>query len=344
MADKKNITIIDIAKLTGLSKATVGRVIGNYGNVSPESKEKVEKAIKELNYIPNAVAQGLRSNGTKIIGVIVGSIKNNFCNRFLYAVEKAAIEKGYDVLFCNTGEQIEREFQCIKNLKARRVDGIILISSVLKAQDIPKENMDLYKDIPIVLADRNIEDMDLDLITSSNCQGAYNIIKSFIQNGHQHIGIISYGEVSTLKERLRGYRQACDNYKIQTKDSYILTGKTIDDISTERIKEFLKQNPQLTAIMVLNNSLLAKLLVALKDIGCIDNDRYSIVSWDDDELNELYAISTVEQQVEEIGLLSTKRLIEIINRKSKESDATVTLTLKTIYKERGSNHCITAVK
>ena len=157
MADKKNITIIDIAKLTGLSKATVGRVIGNYGNVSPESKEKVEKAIKELNYIPNAVAQGLRSNGTKIIGVIVGSIKNNFCNRFLYAVEKAAIEKGYDVLFCNTGEQIEREFQCLKNLKARRVDGIILISSVLKAQDIPKENMDLYKDIPIVLADRNIE-------------------------------------------------------------------------------------------------------------------------------------------------------------------------------------------
>ena len=69
--------------------------------------------------------------------------------------------------------------------------------------------------------------------------------------------------------------------------------------------------------MVLNNSLLAKLLGCLKDIGCIDNDRYSIVSWDDDELNELYAISTVEQQVEEIGLLSTKRLIEIINRKSK---------------------------
>lgn len=336
MAEKKNYTIIDIAKMTGLSKATVGRVIGNYGSVSAAAKEKVEKAIREIDYVPNAIAQGLRSSGTRTIGVVVGSIKNNFCNRFLYAVEKTAIKNKYDVLFCNTGENIEREFQCLKNLKARRVDGIILISSVLNVADIPAKYAKLYQDIPIVMADRKIIDMDLDFITSGNCQGSYNIIKRFAELGHKHIGVIFHGEVSTIKERLRGYRQACENYNLVYNEKYMLSARTIEEMSINKIKQYLRVNPEITAVMVLNNSLLAKLLAAVREDHRRIPEDLSVVSWDDDELNELFGISTVEQQVEEIGKMSMERLLHVIDVPVDQEEATLTMTLKTGYKERGS--------
>lgn len=336
MEAKKNYTIIDIARKTGLSKATVGRVIGNYGRVSKESKEKVEKAIKELNYVPNAIAQGLRANGTKTIGVVVGSIKNNFCNRLLYEVEKTAIRHGYDVLFCNTGEDIQREFQCLMNLNARRVDGIVLISSVSSEAEIPDNYKKLYQDTPIVMADRKIEGLELDFITSSNCQGAYNVIKEMGTKGHKYVGVLYYGEFSTIKERLKGYRQACQNYGVVYDEKYLLRADKIDELSTIRIAQFLRENPELSAIMVLNNSLLAKLLVAIRESGKKIPEDYSIVSWDDDELNELFCINTVEQQVEEIGRRATERLLKVIEEPQENEEAVISISLKTIYRCRQS--------
>ena len=84
------ITIADVAKYAGVSTATAGRVVGGYGNVSEKSREKVLKAVKELNYRPNVVAQSLRRNTTNTIAVILGSIKNNYCNKLIYAIEKEA--------------------------------------------------------------------------------------------------------------------------------------------------------------------------------------------------------------------------------------------------------------
>lgn len=293
---KKQSTIIDVAMKAGVSKATVGRVIGNYGNVSEDSRNKVLAAIEELNYIPNAIAQGLRASGTKTIGVVVGSIKNNFCNQLLYSVEKVAINRGYDVLFCNTGEKPQREFEYLKNLKARRVDGIILISSVVDAEEIPHQYKNLYTDVPIVLADRKICGMDMDFITSSNYDGAYNAVKRFASLGHKHVGIISYGSVSTILDRIDGYRHACQECGIMLDMRYMLTAPTLEEVSIEKIVDYIQRVPEMTAVIVLNNSILPRVITATKRVSRKLPDDLSVVTWDDDELNELFAIDTVVQQ------------------------------------------------
>ena len=88
----KPITITDVAIYAGVSRATAGRVIGHYGIVSDEARKKVADAIAALNYQPNSFAQGLRSRESKTIGVVLGSIKNSYCNSLVYAIEKEATE------------------------------------------------------------------------------------------------------------------------------------------------------------------------------------------------------------------------------------------------------------
>lgn len=111
MAEDRTITIDDVARLAGVSRATVGRVVGNYGSVSEKSKERVWEAVKQLDYQPNLIARGLRSQSTKTIAVVIGSIRNTYSTALVYAVEKEAQKKGYNVLICTTHEDIEKEIK-----------------------------------------------------------------------------------------------------------------------------------------------------------------------------------------------------------------------------------------
>ena len=120
MSDDRTITIDDVAKLAGVSRATAGRVVGNYGSVSEKSRERVWDAVRQLDYQPNLIARGLRSQTTKTIAVIVGSIRNTYSTALVYAVEKEAQKKGYNVLICTTHEDIEKELKHLKDLNKQK--------------------------------------------------------------------------------------------------------------------------------------------------------------------------------------------------------------------------------
>ena len=332
--EKREVTIIDVANYAGVSKATVGRVIGNYGNVSPKTREIVMNAIEELGYSPNAIAQGLRAKSTKTIGVVVGSIKNNFCNQLLYAVEKVAIQKGYDVLFGNSSEKPLREVEMLRNLKARRVDGVVLISAVTNISQIPKQDRSLYRDIPIVLADRKVEGLHLNLVTSNNYDGSYFATKRLISNGHEKIGVIYYGNVSTIMDRFDAWQDAMKDAKISWTKKRLLITQEMDDLSIERICDYLKANQDMTSVIVFNNSILGHLLLAMQDLGIRVGEDLSIISWDDDDLNKIMGIDTMNQEIEEIGRLAAERIFYMIENNNR--GGVVKTTLDTYLQERNS--------
>lgn len=334
----KQSTIIDVANKAGVSKATVGRVIGNYGNVSPKTRERVYDAIRELNYSPNAIAQCLRSQNTKTIGVIVGSIKNNFCNQLLYSVERIAIEKGYQVLFCNTSEQKNREFEHLRNLKTRRVDGVILITALTAIDNITSNQLSLYNELPLVLADRNISNLPVNFVSSNNYQSAYDITNRFIKLGHTKIGVVSYGYVSTISDRINGYIHALRDSGLPYNETQNYSVAHVEKMTQENLIEFIKRNPDMTAIIVLNNSILARLLSALAKLRKKVPDDISVVSWDDDEMNELLNIDTISQQVEEIGKIAAEKLFQIIENPAEVE--TERIILNTIFKKRHSIRAI----
>ncbi|MCD8249866.1 MAG: LacI family transcriptional regulator, partial [Lachnospiraceae bacterium] len=314
-------TIDDVAKMAGVSTATVGRVIGNYGSVSNRTRKKVLEAVEELDYVPNTIAQGLRNRSTKTIAVVVGNIKNNYCSQLVYAIEREAQKFGYNVLICNTNENLDKEIQHLQTIRSRRVDGLILISVYSVEKVIPDKYHHLYdgQSIPTVFVDRNIMGLKKDLIQSNNEEISYEATKYLLSLGHTRIGVIGTVAYSTVQDRLKGFRRAMQESSVEVDSSMIVDAEYVESLAGQKLAaRLLDEHPDLTAFYVLNNTLCGSVLLELKKRGLSTPEDISILTWDDDEINELFDITTVVQHVEEIGRRAVKRIFELMENPDSE--------------------------
>lgn len=322
MSDDRTITIDDVAKLAGVSRATAGRVVGNYGSVSEKSRERVWDAVRQLDYQPNLIARGLRSQTTKTIAVIVGSIRNTYSTALVYAVEKEAQKKGYNVLICTTHEDIEKELKHLKDLNSRKVDGVILMSAYRADANMDKKYKEFYiSKLPIVFVDRNIPGINRDVIQSENFDASYKATKYLMDMGHRKIGIIATSNFSTVQERIKGYKAAFANAGIEYDESLIANVDELSDKMSRKVcHEFLEEHPDITALYILNNSLCSGVLLDLKERQMKIPQDISLLVWDDEEYNELLDITTIEQPITEIGKQATRRLFELIGEPEETTD------------------------
>lgn len=322
MSDDRTITIDDVAKLAGVSRATAGRVVGNYGSVSEKSRERVWDAVRQLDYQPNLIARGLRSQTTKTIAVIVGSIRNTYSTALVYAVEKEAQKKGYNVLICTTHEDIEKELKHLKDLNSRKVDGVILMSAYRADANMDKKYKEFYiSKLPIVFVDRNIPGINRDVIQSENFDASYKATKYLMDMGHRKIGIIATSNFSTVQERIKGYKAAFANVGIEYDESLIASVDELSDKMSRKVcHEFLEEHPDITALYILNNSLCSGVLLDLKERQMKIPQDISLLVWDDEEYNELLDITTIEQPITEIGKQATRRLFELIGEPEETTD------------------------
>ena len=322
MSDDRTITIDDVAKLAGVSRATAGRVVGNYGSVSEKSRERVWDAVRQLDYQPNLIARGLRSQTTKTIAVIVGSIRNTYSTALVYAVEKEAQKKGYNVLICTTHEDIEKELKHLKDLNSRKVDGVILMSAYRADANMDKKYKEFYiSKLPIVFVDRNIPGINRDVIQSENFDASYKATKYLMDMGHRKIGIIATSNFSTVQERIKGYKAAFANAGIEYDESLIASVDELSDKMSRKVcHEFLEEHPDITALYILNHSLCSGVLLDLKERQMKIPQDISLLVWDDEEYNELLDITTIEQPITEIGKQATRRLFELIGEPEETTD------------------------
>ena len=322
MSDDRTITIDDVAKLAGVSRATAGRVVGNYGSVSEKSRERVWDAVRQLDYQPNLIARGLRSQTTKTIAVIVGSIRNTYSTALVYAVEKEAQKKGYNVLICTTHEDIEKELKHLKDLNSRKVEGVILMSAYRADANMDKKYKEFYiSKLPIVFVDRNIPGINRDVIQSENFDASYKATKYLMDMGHRKIGIIATSNFSTVQERIKGYKAAFANAGIEYDESLIASVDELSDKMSRKVcHEFLEEHPDITALYILNNSLCSGVLLDLKERQMKIPQDISLLVWDDEEYNELLDITTIEQPITEIGKQATRRLFELIGEPEETTD------------------------
>ncbi|SHF24864.1 LacI family DNA-binding transcriptional regulator [Lactonifactor longoviformis] len=320
--ENKSITIDDVAKLAGVSRATAGRVVGNYGSVSESAKTKVKKAIEELGYYPNAIAQGLRSNTSKTIAVVVESINNHLFSELTSWIEKVALKKGYSVMVCSTHENPLLEIQHLSSLHNRRVEGIVIAATSTSETSINKKNKHLYDgDIPMVYVDREVKGTSRNLIVSNNRDAGYKAAQYLIELGHQKIGGIATTSFATVAERFAGYQKAMEDEGIGFhSDNFMKIDYEAENVEEILEKGILSRIRELTAIIVFNNSLLAPLLLGLRKKGLSIPEDISIVAWDDENLNQLMEITTMKQQVEKLGTYAAERLFELIEMPDRRGD------------------------
>lgn len=307
-----NSTIKDIAKLAGVSVTTVSRVVNDAGYVSSETREKVLAVIKEHNYIPNLIARGLKTSN-KFVGVISYDITNPYFSHVLYGIEKRLRKDDYTMFHMNSDNDIRMEERNIEELLAARVEGIILLSSLCKSDNVFIEKA--KKNTKIVSVECSLDGVDS--INTDNVQGTSSAINYLIENGHKNIGICSTNlEVNSWKIRYDTYKSILQQKGIYN-ENYDFIGKDFLKLLEAAHKE--KRLP--TAIFALHDNNALLIYNFCYDNGIRIPEDLSIVGFDDLPVSKLVypRLTTVAQPFEEIGVTAAELLLNKIKNKDRKS-------------------------
>lgn len=271
-------TIQDVARRAGVAPITVSRVVNKSGYASEETRNRVESAIKELGYVPNTLARGLRSKRTNTLALVMTDITNPFFTMIARGVEDVASAAGLTVIFCNTDESKEKEKKYIEILTQKQIDGIVLIPACGSPDSIEFLRA---KEIPVVLLDRRVPDIEIDLVRCDSTAGAYQLIKRLIELGHKDIAAITGPEgVSTSDDRVTGYRQALYEVGLKSHER-IYYGSFTQDSGYSLAIQALKAQPRPTALFGANNLISIGILKSLRDADVRVPEDISVVGFDD---------------------------------------------------------------
>lgn len=279
-------TIRDIAALAGVSKSTVSRVLNNSPNVDVKTKERVMKVVREQNFIPSAMAQGLSRQCANTIGVILPEAGGSFFGNIIQGINEALINTPYTIILCCTENQAEYEIRSLDTLRQQKVSGILLTSSsgFYENNDAHKIRQTLESfDVPIVLIDRTIKNSRWDGVYSDNSTGAYIATEALIRKGFKKIGAyISDTNLSIGSNRYKGFMQALSDYDIPATEEFIITEElpvSMNDVYLKTCK--IIQAGNLPEAIFLGNgiitngfykAILEKGIVPGRDIHCVGFD------------------------------------------------------------------------
>ena len=273
-------TIKDIAKKTGLGLATISSYL-NGGNVREQNRIKIEEAIKELHYEVNEVARGLKTNRTKIIGIIIPELNNIFCAEIITEVEDNLRNHGYATMVCDCRTDLNREKEAVEFLIKRRVDGVIAMPSGSTGKHFERL---INAGIPVVLLDRKLDDIDCDCVLVNNRQGAKSAVKQLVEAGHKEIGVITGpNHIYTAKERVGGYEDALKELEIPLKESLICYSDYTIKGGTKGLKMLVEQNPEMTAVFVANYELTMGVVIEANELNLKIPEQLSVIGFDNVE-------------------------------------------------------------
>ncbi|AUD01549.1 LacI family DNA-binding transcriptional regulator [Spirosoma pollinicola] len=309
------ITIKDIARALNISTSTVSRALRDSYEINPETKRLVTEYAERLNYRPNPIALSLKENRSRVIGVIVPQIANNFFSQVINGIEAIAYNRGYHVIIFQSHESYEREMLTVQQAVARRADGL-LISLASGTHDVTYLRALQEKKLPIVLFDRISKDLDTLSVTADNFGGAFAATEHLIKAGRQRIVHLTMpAHISVTQERLAGYRAALEQYGLVYDENLVRYGQFGPDEVESIVDELLKLSPD--AFFAAGDRLAIGCLSALKKRNVAIPETVSLIGFTNITVADLLApaMTTVEQPSLEIGQLAAEQLINLIEGK-----------------------------
>ena len=312
-------TIKDVAAVAGVSFTTVSHVVNNSRPVSANVRAKVEDAIRELNYVPSAVARSLKARSTATVGLLVPNGTNPYFAELARGVEDACAAQGYCVFFCNSDDDPAKQQGYLRVLHEKRIDGLIVASAgddAVLAQSLSNANE------PIVVIDRNIEGLNADLVQIDHERGAWLATRHLLTLGHVRIGCIT-GPISAPVSAMRvhGFLRALAQHGVELASGAMVESDTSSG-GGYRAAQQLFDTVQPSAIFAANDLMGIGALRAAAERRISVPDDCSIIGFDDIELSRYTypSLSTVGNSVRAIGEMAAQTLIERIINGTKSSE------------------------
>jgi LacI family transcriptional regulator len=327
-------TVLDVAKRAGVAPITVSRVINNSGYISAETKTRVEAAIKELGYVPNTLARGLRSKRTHTLALVVTDITNPYFTSMARGVEDIAGSYDYTVIYCNTDESEAKEEKYANMLAQRQVDGVLLVPACGNANTI---RFMTANDINVVVLDRRISGVDADFVRSDSENGSRQLTQLLIGLGHTRIAMITGPEtVSTAVDRVIGYRHALNEANLAGNEQ-VYYGGFHQQAGYDSTRLAMSQQPKPTAIFAANNFILLGVVKALRELQLRVPEDVSVVGFDDFPESMLVKpfFTAAVQPAYEMGRLAAELLLKRISGELSGECQQIVLPVEIV--ERGSS-------
>ena len=310
----KKLTINDIAKSAGVSKATVSMVLNKKDkNISAETRNRILNVIKETGYIPNLAARSLNTNRTGTIGIIVPDITNPFFSQISRAIEDFANQLGYNVILCNSDNDIKKERSYTKLLISKQVEGVILIfgSNETINAEILKENM-----VPFVLVDRYIDGFEEEPgVFCDNRKGSRIGVEYLQSKNKRNIAFVTdISRQFVFEDRLEGYRQAMRDYGIY-KEGFVFEENLSLRGGMDVTRRLLDALGEVDAIFYCSDLMALAGIKMLKRRNLRVPEDIAVMGYDNIQFSEFVEpeLTTVAQPIYEMGKTACELLTKLIN-------------------------------
>lgn len=327
-------TIKDVAKHSGLAYATISKYL-NGGNVLPENREKIEAAIKELNFTVNEFARGLKTNKSNTVGIIIPDIGNVLVAHTIPIIVDELRKNGYATIICDSRSDHEREMELVNFSMAKRVDGIINMP-------VGADGSHLYSafenEIPVVLLDRVVTDCigRVDAVLVDNTRAAQDATSCLIEHGHTEIGVIAGPrDVSTAMDRLSGYISMLKKHKLAVKDSLIEYTDFSIESGYRACKRLLNNNVAMTALFTTNYDVTVGAMMAINERGLSVPDSISVFGFDDMPFAQVIKphLTVIAQPLNDIGKYAAQMILDRMSGKNLGHAKVTVLHTKSVMRD-----------
>ncbi|RRO14111.1 LacI family transcriptional regulator [Saccharopolyspora rhizosphaerae] len=302
-------TIADVARVAGVSSATVSYVLNGTRRVRPETAEAVQAAVEQVGYIQNTLARSLATARTLTVGVAISSVSNPYFTEILQGIEAEAVDRGYSLLVADPRDDPDHELHVVSHLHQRRIDGIVLAPS-----PEPSRTMRYLAEheVPTVLADR-VVDSGYDQVSTDNTDSTAALVDHLAGLGHRRIGFVAglHG-LSTTAERLLGYREGLRRNGLEDDPELCREGASESEAARRAATELLSASDPATAIIAANNAMTIGTMRAVRGLSLTVPADVALVAFDDFPWAELFGprLTAIAQPSREIGAEALRLLLD----------------------------------
>jgi Transcriptional regulators len=312
--------INDVANEAGVSITTVSRYLNNSYPVSENSKRAIQKAIKKLNYKPNAIARGLINKKTNTVGIVVPSITKMFFPEVVKGIADQCKGKGYSIILANSESNPKEEKKMVENFLERQVDGIVIIDP--KIESIPSDYYRKINDtLPLLIVNKYFLDDEITFVYNDENNGAYKATEYLIELGHRKI-LFLCGPPKSYPSRMKiaGFNRALKDkgeiLNCNIEGNYI----ALNDYTSENTYKYIKENmndiKRYSALFCASDLMAFGVIKALKSEGYEVPRDFSVMGFDDISFSSLYepSVTTMSQKIYRLGEISGNVMIRLIQK------------------------------
>ena len=312
-ARQRPVTLLDVARLAGVSAATVSRALEKPKSVAEATRARVMEAVVACGYTPNAVARNLRKQETRLITILLADVTNPFFNEIVRGIEQVARENNYSVLLADSENDPGRANAYGSLLAARRTDGMILLNGRLPVGlQLPVEKS---VDAPIVVACEYLPNVDLPTVQIDNIAAAKQAAEHLLRLGHRRIGFVTGPVWNVLsRDRLYGYRDAVLERGLAFDLALVVNGDFSIQSGIVATVSLLNLPSPPTAIFASNDEMAFGAIRAARDAGLRVPEDISVVGFDDIRFAAFVdpPLTTIRQPGQEIGRRAMGHLVKIL--------------------------------